>query len=807
MNNDQQVQHPTVAPQNVEDGFNLQDFGKLVFAHWYWMVISVALALCVAVVVILRSTPTYTRSMSMLVKAESKGGSSGSLPAELQSLGLEAPMTNINNEILTLQAPVLMQEAVKRLHLDVQMSVKQGLHSVPLYDNSPVTLLLPQMDEEATCSFKMKLKENRTAELYDFATSKAGQTVEDSKHLTVRMGTLAATPVGTVIIQPTKDWGVHRVTDEILVQKLPVATVAASYVGRLGVTLSNKETTILNLSLSDESTQRADNLLLKLVEVYNEKWLKDRNLVAESTYEFITERLNTLSVELGDVEQQISDFKSANLLPDAESASSLYMNESTKSADQVFALNNQLSMARFIREYLNDRSKASQYLPSNSGIGSIGIEQLISEYNKQLGELNELLLNSSAETPLVKKLTDDLEAKRQTILVSLDNLIAQLQKQVGLWQQNEKKNNSKLAEAPQHAQQLLSVTRQQKVKEQLYIYLLQKREESELGKTFSAWNTRIIQLPSGGGPASPKKEMILLIAFVVGICLPLAYLYLREMMDKTVRGRADLDNLLIPLISEIPGMVRKRHWWNRTKKDVPRKVYIRENCRDLINESFRILRTKLDYFLHSCGEGNKVIMLTSLNPNSGKSFISLNLAKVLSLKGKRVLSVDMDFRHCSLSSSFGSPKQGLTDYLGRMTDNVDSLILKDAIGEGGDVLPVGIIPPNPTEMLLSDRLLPIFEKLRGDYDYIILDCPPIDVVADTNIVKQLADVSLFVIRAGLMDRRSLKDVEKLYLTQSYKHMALLLNGSTYVSSRYGNYRYGYAYGYNYGYNYGSNYDE
>ena len=460
------------------------------------------------------------------------------------------------------------------------------------------------------------------------------------------------------------------------------------------------------------------------------------------------------------------------MLPDMDAASSMYLTQSTKNNDQILTLRNQLSVARYIREYLADRSKYGQYLPTNTGVGSTGIESMIANYNKTVSARNEVLDNSSENTPLVQKFNNELKLQRQTIMHSLDNFIAQIQSQVGNWENTEVQTNEKLAAAPQQVKKLLSVGRQQKVKEALYIYLLQKREENELSKTYTAWNTRIIQPPTGSdAPSSPRKNIILLAALDIGI-----------------------------FISEIPEMVNKKHWW-QFKKNVRRQVYVQSNSRDLINESFRILRTKLDYFLKSTGESNKVIMLTSFNVGSGKSFISINLAKALSLKGAKVLAIDFDLRHASLSNFAKHTDVGITSYLSNITDNIDECIQHDAVGRGLDILPIGIIPPNPSELLLSDKMKPMFDKLREEYDYIILDCPPIEIVADASIVKDCADVTLFIVRAGVMDRRILKDVEELYKNKVYKHMALILNGAPYISGRYGNYRYGYGYGYGKGYGY------
>lgn len=542
-----------------DDSFKLEEFGYILLAHWHWIILSVAIALGVAVLKILRTTPTYVQSTSLLIKSDDdKGGSSpiNGLSQDFQNLGILASSTNINNEILTISAPVMMQEAVKRLHLELQMQVKNGLHTVPLYDNSPISLLMPQANDDFMYSFKMRLNANQTAELWDFETING----LNEKHITIKMGEIARTPVGIIVLQATKYWKRNFTSDEIYVTKYPVKDIGNMYNSRLSVALSNKESTILDISIVDESKQRASNLLYKLIEVYNEQWLKDRNRVAESTFEFITQRLNTLSKELGDVDQKISDYKSQAMLPDMDAASSMYLTQSTKNNDQILTLRNQLSVARYIREYLADRSKYGQYLPTNTGVGSTGIESMIANYNKTVSARNEVLDNSSENTPLVQKFNNELKLQRQTIMHSLDNFIAQIQSQVENWENTEVQTNEKLAAAPQQVKKLLSVGRQQKVKEALYIYLLQKREENELSKTYTAWNTRIIQPPTGSdAPSSPRKNIILLAALAIGIFIPAGLLFLRETLNHTVRGRVDLENMQTPLISEIPEMVNKKH--------------------------------------------------------------------------------------------------------------------------------------------------------------------------------------------------------------------------------------------------------
>lgn len=798
MNQNSAPQKQAIRP-NKGGNVDLMQLGISIISHWYWFLISIAVTLIIATLIVFKTTPTYTRSASLLIKTED---SNTQIPQELQDIGISNSNANLQNEIITIGAPVMLEEVVKRLGLEVQMNVQDKLHTCPLYDNAPIKVILPEAKDESSCSFKLRLNPNQTAELWDFSVNNPE---ESNKHLTVKLGTIARTPIGSVYIRPTEYFKQNYTDQEIEVSKLPTEAVGNAYAAKLSITLRDKESSILDISLTDASIQRADDVLRELIEVYSEHWLQDRNRMAESTYTFITERLNTLAKELGDVDQQISDYKSKNLLPDADGATSMFMSESAANNRQLFELSNKLSVARYIRSYMTEKANENQYLPSNTGIGSMGIESMIGEYNEKISSRNELLANTSEDSPYVQKINKELALMRATILGSLDNFISQMQAEIKGWEENEQRTNKKLAGAPEQVKQLLSIGRQQKVKETLYIYLLQKREENELSKSYTAWNTSIVQPPSGSKvPTAPNKGNIYLIALGIGFVIPIALLYLSLSMDHYVRGRADLDGMNVPLLGEIPALKPRRHWWQRrSQHNAKRGVYVQENNGDLINEAFRVLRTKLDYYIGSLDNNAKIVMLTSFNPGSGKSFIAANLAKVLSLKGSRVLAIDMDLRHCSLSAIINSPKHGLTDILSGFNENAEELIIPDALGQGADVLPVGVIPPNPTEMVLSKQLEPLFNQLREKYDYIILDCPPIDVVADTNIIEKYCDVTLFVVRAGIMDRKSLKDVDELYKAQTYKHMALLLNGTAFVSSRYGNYRYGYSYGYGYGYSYTS----
>ena len=455
-------------------------------------------------------------------------------------------------------------------------------------------------------------------------------------------------------------------------------------------------------------------------------------------------------------------------------------------------------MARYIRNYLTNATSKNQLLPANSGIESPGIEQQIANYNTAQLRRNDLVANSSEKNPLVVDMDQSLENMRRAIITSIDNHITTLNTQLRSLRQSEQQTTARIAANPTQGKYLLSVERQQKVKEALYLFLLQKREENELSQAFTAYNTRVITPPSGSMiPTAPVKKNIALVTFALGILIPVVIIFIRENMNTKVRGRKDLESLSVPFVGEIPLAESGK---KKKTTHTPKEIVIRQGKRDIVNEAFRVLRTNLEFILDAKEDKDRasVTLITSFNPGSGKTFLTMNTAATFAMKGKRVLVIDGDLRHGSASAYVGSPKNGLSDYLGKRMNNVEDLIVEKENYPGMFVLPVGTIPPNPTELLAEPRLAELMEKMRGRFDYIIIDCPPVDIVADTQIIEKLADRTVFIVRAGLLERDMLPKLQSDYEAKRFKNMALVLNGTIGGSSRYG-YRYGYKYGYRYGY--------
>lgn len=785
------VEKKTPVGKPVDDFIRIQDLWSMFVPKWYWFAISLFITLTIAVLYLLSTPPIYTRTAAILVKDNSKSSSSTSAMNDFSDLGIFKSNTNINNELLTLKSPTLMTEVVNRLGLNETFTIRKGLKNVDLYKVSPVTITFCDKIE-VPLSFTIKFSSKEA-----FAISELEISGEDiGETLSAQMGDSIQTSAGIMIVSPTQEFTDAFIGTSIRYVRGSVRAAVDTYSNALVAELGNEDATIINLSINDTSIRKAEDILNTLIEVYNENWIRDKNQIAVSTSQFISDRLGVIESELGHVDENISSYKSEHLLPDVQAASSLYMAQSAENNKELSTLNNQLSTAQYIRRELNTK-QLDQTLPANSGIVSANIETQISEYNNLVLDRNRLIANSSEKNPLVKNMTSSLQSMQRTIIQSVDNLIVSLNTQIRSLRRQEEATTNRLASNPNQAKYLLSVERQQKVKEELYLYLLQKREENELSQAFTAYNTRLITAPRGSMfPTAPRKMNILLVAFAVGLLVPAVGIFMKENMNTKVRGRKDLENLSIPFIGEIPQYSgTKKKWWefkHRKRQDM-KTIVVNEGNRNIINEAFRVLRSNMD-FMASKDNNQHVFVLTSFNPGSGKSFLAINIAISFAIKKKKILVIDGDLRHRTVSSYVDSPNKGLSDYLNNQIEDWKEIIVSYKGYTNLHILPIGTIPPNPTELLEDSKLSMLIEALRPEYDYIFIDCPPVDIVADAQIIEKWADRTIFVVRSGLLDRSMLSELENMYTGKRFKNLSMILNGTESTGGRYG-YRYGYHYGY------------
>lgn len=766
----------------------ITDLWGMFAPRWVWFLASVVLSLSLATLYLMSTPAIYTRSASILIKDDSKSGTSGTGMSEFNDLGIFKNNTNLHNELLTLQSPALLGEVVERLRLNETYTVRQQLKRVELYKQTPCEVIgAAQLPVTFSCALQAVSADR--CRLSEFVVN--GQETDET--YTVAFGDSVVTSFGRFILTRTPAFSDRWVGRTLRYAKGNLQACADGYAASLVAALSNKEASVITLTISDPSIAKAEDFLNTLIEVYNEKWVQDRNQIAISTSKFISDRLGVIERELGHVDENISNFKSENLMPDVQAASNLYMSQTVEYKKQLQELNNQLSTVQYIRRELKNK-QLSQLLPANSGLTTSNLAGQIDEYNKLVLDRNRLIANSSEKNPLVVDMTETLQALKNTIIQTVDNLIRSLNTEIAGIRAQSVAATSQLASNPGQAKYLLSVERQQKVKEELYLYLLQKREENELSQAFTAYNTRVINAPRGSmAPTAPQRTKILLIALALGLALPAAVIYLLENMDNRVRGRKDLELLTIPLVGEIPFYGdRKSAKKNPASKEAQHTILVKEGSRNIVNEAFRVMRSNLD-FMSDDDSRSQVFITTSFNPGSGKSFLTINMAMSFALKGKKVLLIDGDMRHGSLSAYAGSPKQGLSNYLSGKAATWQEVTVNHPEHPDLKLIPVGTVPPNPTELLENGRLQRLVEALRSEFDYIFIDCPPVDIIADTQIISQVADRTLFVVRAGLLDRTMLPVLQGMYDDKRFKGMAMILNGTESNRGRY-SYRYGYYYG-------------
>lgn len=567
--------------------------------------------------------------------------------------------------------------------------------------------------------------------------------------------------------------------------------------------VEDDKSTIVNLKYTSTSPQEAEQVLYAIVQVYNEKWLQNKNQMTASTSQFIEARLRLLENDLGQVDDSISRFKMRHKITDLEHVSDLYLQQQSQSESEILQLTNQRSMVKYLLDILRSKSAHHQLLPTNSGIGNQTAETQIVHYNSLLLQLRANMVGTSAQNPLIAQQEADLDEIRQNILSSLESQVKTLDIQLQALQDYNSEANSKISSNPSQAKHLVSVEREQKVKESLYLYLLQKKEENEISMTYNSVNTRLLDFPNGSDlPTSPVRSLVLMVAVVMALVLPTIVLFVRECFDNTVRDRFDIERkTMLSLVGNVPLYDGEddRSWWQRLKRRpaaAASPFVVGTGQRNFVNEAFRLIRTNMEFMTARQGENN-VYIVTSSYAGSGKTFVSMNLALTLAIGGRRVLLIDGDLRHASASHLLHCPDVGFADYLGERETDIDALLFHSDAHPGLDILPVGTIPPNPTELLAGPQLERLFAQLRPRYDFILVDCPPAETLADVGIIERQADRTLFVMRAGLFERKRLADLENDVKNEKFKHLSLILN-ATKEGGRYG-YHYGYRYGYKYGY--------
>ncbi|MBR3526791.1 MAG: chromosome partitioning protein ParA, partial [Bacteroidales bacterium] len=640
-----------------EQELKLADIWAMIWGNRWWYVISVGICLFVALFYLYKTPKTYSRSEKIILDDFSQQRTMSDLTQFTGSSAIRLSSSTVYNEIEAFTSPDLMQQVVERLHFETRYVEDRFLRKRELYTSTPFELVLAGDNPVSGFDFVVS-KKGDEFKLTDFVIN--GNEVK-GKDIVGAFSDTLDTPVGRILLVPTSR--IDRFGNDIEVSWRNARSRAKGFCANLTANLSNKQSTVIGLSQTDLFASRAELILSTLLDIYNENWLANKNKSATNTSVFIDERLAVIEKELGGIEGNIKNFRQTYNLPDAGAVTSTYISESSQYATRSFEINNQLEVAKYIRDYLNDPSHSRSLIPANVGIQNTNVNSQIDEYNDMLMRRDRLLTNTTESNPIIVDLNNSLDQLKSTIIRSIDNLISTLQLQLSQAEGQEQTVRNRLSATSGQQLDLQSIERQQKVKEELYVFLLQKREENQLQTLVNVENTRLIMAPTGStSPVAPRRMAILLAALLLGLAIPFAVFYLMRVLDTTVKNRSDVQRLSVPFLAEIPQLGVKGNIFQRTRIDRFDNNYcnilVQSGKRDAANEAFRVLRTNLDIMVgHE--SGCHVIMVTSFNPNAGKTFNILNMAASMALKGSRTLIMDLDLRKATLSKALDKNHRGV----------------------------------------------------------------------------------------------------------------------------------------------------
>lgn len=784
-----------------ESGFDFKSLLVKMFINWKWFAISVVMCLCAAFFYLQEQTPIYRTQAMIMINDEFKGSFQNQMQSLQQDFGMMSTGVVIDNEIEVLRSRAIVQKTVMDLELYTSYSINNGFLKPDsiLYGTYPLEVQISREDiERLTTGFSFEVTQPAPNSYVISYPCLDGS--EDIIHETVdSLPCMLGTPIGNVVFSKGELGLAAGKTLTIRIR--PPVLVARSCLSALSIEPTSKTTSIAHISYLDANKQRGMDFVNQLVFVYNREHNNEKNIVAIKTEEFLRRRIERVGAELDEAEEQIAQYKRSSGLINISGNAQRVIQGSSEYEKQQAETATQLRLINFLYDYINDPQNNLQPIPVNVGLTDASLSNLIGRYNEYVVERNNLLRTASESNPAVVDITAKIRSISATIKTSTESLQSFLKIRMEDFENQSKKYDSKLGNAPTQEKILAGYQRQLEVKVELYMMLLQKLEENSITLAATADNAKVLDSALAyDTPVSPKRSMIWLIALVMGFAIPIGIIYLEELFRYKIEGRNDLERLTtIPILGDVA--------MSHDAKKEKCAIVVRENVNDLMAETFRTIRTNLHFILDRAEK--KVIQFTSANSGEGKTFISSNLATSMALLGKKVVLIGLDIRKPRLAEMFGlaDRKRGISIFLSG--DANDKTLLFDQIMPSGinqnlDVLPAGIIPPNPAELLSRKNLDNAIEFLKEKYDYIILDTAPVGLVSDALIGSRVADTTIFVCRADYTPKSDLELANSLYREQKLKNMCIVLNGIDMEKRKYG-YYYGYGkyshkgYGRYYGY--------
>ncbi|EDP69732.1 tyrosine-protein kinase ptk [Flavobacteriales bacterium ALC-1] len=759
---------------------------ELILSHWKIISLCLIIAVSLAYVQLRYATFEYNASATIKIKDEKQ---SQKLPSieDIASKGLFANGSNkIMDEIEVIKSRSLMSNVVKKLNLNIKYFTQGQIKEQEIYNNPPIELKFFASDSVIH-------KVDTTLYIKIISPSKYLMFKDDGKSLIDRdeslgkpynFGDKIKTGFGGLVIVPNVGKHAPSIGSNLRVSLVSVRKLVNTYQRRVNV-LSETGSSVIKLELSDNIPERSIDILNEVINEYNNDVILDKESVIKVTSEFIDNRLEVVSKELQEVDFTAEQLQKKNNLTALSSQASLYLESEKATKNQINTTSNTIQLIDYLQDEIKQKNKTSDFLPPNI-IADPNITLVTKNHNDLVAKRNKILKSSSDKNPVVINLNNQINALKANLESSLDNLKKSSEITLGSLNKEGARIRGQLYSAPTKQKQFRDIERQQGIKESLYLYLLEKREESAIRLGMFSPNAKIIdQAYSSFLPISPNKMMTFLGAILFGLAIPIGSIYLLSFLDNKIHNKDDLVKIIdVPYIGDIPKSSKKYKIVKKT--DYSPKA-----------EAFRILRSNIDFMLAGITKKSKKLFITSTRAQEGKSHTSTNLATSISFSEKSVLLIETDIRVPKIMDYLnltGENQKGLTDYIADKTIKPQDIVVKHKDNRYLDIIPSGSIPPNPSELLMSDRVEKLFDYFDDKYDYIIADTSAVGLVSDTLLIAKHADMFIYVVSADNIDKRQLVHVaQPLFERKRLPKMSMLLNGVKTSKSGYG---YGYGYGNN-----------
>ena len=741
-----------------------------------WVVISLAVMLLLAYLKLRYSTPIYNVSAKLLVKNNNQNSNVGEKFDDI--FMMQGSRNNMNDEIEIIKSRFMAKRVVLKRQLQVQYYNKGQVRTSAVYpgDMPFIAQLGPLPDSSRSTGLTITVLNENEFMIGDPPVKyRFGEWITIGNHKWLLQRT-------------TRDFSVFS-SKEFMINWQPLENMAAGLSGSLKVIRPDNFSNVLALSLETDNPVIGREILNQYMTEYQQYSLEDKKLIAFNTLKFIDEQMDTVRINLGTVERELKDFREKNRVIDPQEQTQIFLSNISETDKQVIQQGVKLKAVDQLYNYINDEKNPFRIVATTLGIEEPTLLQQVSEYNKLMLERETTLTNTPRGNPIVVGLEASINKLRNDILRNLINIRETFAVTMADLERNNQSSEKDVRALPGVQKRLLEINRQQKILEELYSYLLQKKLETSIGSASTISSIRVVEPAySSNFPISPNRKSIYLISAFLGLLIPVGVIFIMDYLNDRVQTKQDVQKVTdAPILGEIG------------HSEETQTLVVGKNTRKVVAEQFRMIRTNLEYILHS--KKKMVLMVTSSFSGEGKSFVSTNVAGVIALMGKRTLILEFDIRKPKILHGFGLKRsKGITNFIVGH-ENVEDFLVKLPGFDDLYVIPCGPVPPNPAELLLDPKVDKLFEYAKEHFDVIVIDTAPVGLVSDAITLGKYADATIYIVRHDYTQKRQVQLIEDLYKESKLPSMSVVINDIK-IKLGYGGY-YGYGgYGYGYGYGYG-----